>query len=107
MGMVYGVHHRQWNTDLAVKSPRPEFFQDAADVANFEREAETWVNLGLHAQTVSCFYIRRLGGILRIFAEFVDGGRLADWIRTRKIYVGTRDEVLERILNIAIQFAWG
>ena len=107
MGLVYRVHHRQWNTDLAVKSPRPEFFQHPAHVANFEREAETWVNLGLHAHTVSCYYIRRLGGIPRIFAEFVDGGSLADWIRTRKIYTGTQNEVLERILNIAIQFAWG
>jgi hypothetical protein len=24
MGVVYRVHHRGWNTDLAVKTPRPE-----------------------------------------------------------------------------------
>lgn len=48
MGLVYRVHHRDWAMDLAVKSPRPEFFQTQQPIENFEREAETWVNLGLH-----------------------------------------------------------
>ncbi len=69
MGLVYRVHHRDWAMDLAVKSPRPEFFQTRQHVENFEREAETWVNLGLHPHTVSCYYVRRLGGIPRIFTE--------------------------------------
>ena len=107
MGLVYRVHHRGWNMDLAVKSPRPEFFQHATHVENFEREAETWVNLRLHPHIVSCYYVRRLGGIPRIFAEFVDGGSLADWIRSRRLYEGGPDRAIERILDIAIQFAWG
>ncbi len=107
MGLVYRVHHRGWDMDLAVKSPRPEFFQHPQQVENFEREAETWVNLGLHPHTVSCYYVRRLGGIPRIFAEFIEGGSLADWIRSRRLYEGGSDIVLERILDIAIQFAWG
>ncbi len=71
MGLVYRVHHRDWAIDLAVKSPRPEFFQTQQHIENFEREAETWVNLGLHPHTVSCYYVRRLGGIPRIFADAI------------------------------------
>jgi WD40 repeat protein/serine/threonine protein kinase len=107
MGLVYRVYHRKWNIDLAVKSPRPEFFESSKQIENFEREAETWVNLGLHPHTVSCYYVRRLGAIPRIFAEFIDGGSLADWVRSRRLYEGGQKRALERILDIAIQFAWG
>ncbi len=107
MGLVYRVHHRDWAMDLAVKSPRPEFFQTQQHIENFEREAETWVNLGLHPHIVSCYYVRRLGGIPRIFAEFVEGGTLADWIRTKKLYDGDKEKALERVIDVAIQFAWG
>ena len=107
MGLVYRVHHRDWNMDLAVKSPRPEFFQTKQHVENFEREAETWVNLGLHPHTVSCFYVRRLGGIPRIFSEFIEGGTLADWIRTKKLYEAGEEKALKRIIDVSIQFAWG
>jgi len=107
MGLVYRVHHRDWAMDMAVKSPRPEFFQSQQHIENFEREAETWVNLGLHPHTVSCYYVRRLGGIPRIFTEFVDGGSLAEGIRSRRLYEGEPDTAMERILDIAIQFAWG
>ncbi len=107
MGLVYRVHHHDWAMDLAVKSPRSEFFQTRQHIENFEREAETWVNLGLHPHTVSCYYVRRLGGIPRIFTEFVDGGSLADWIQSGRLYEGGTDRAMERILNFAIQFAWG
>jgi len=107
MGLVYRVYHREWNLDLAVKSPRREFFQSKQQIENFEREAETWVTLGLHPHIVSCYYVRRLGGIPRIFSEFIDGGTLADWIRTKKLYEGGGEKALQRILDVAIQFAWG
>jgi RHS repeat-associated protein len=48
--------------------------QTQQPIENFERKAETWVNLGLHPHTVSCYYVRRLGGIPRIFTGSVDGG---------------------------------
>ncbi|MSR64895.1 MAG: hypothetical protein EXS18_03840 [Verrucomicrobiae bacterium] len=107
MGIVYRVHHRQWNIDLAVKSPRPEYFTSEADKENFENECETWVKLGMHPNTVSCYYVRRLGGIPRVFAEYVEGGSLHDWIASSKVYEGGHDEALKRLIDIAIQFAWG
>lgn len=107
MGLVYRVYHRGWNMDLAVKSPRSKFFQTEAQKADFTRECETWINLGLHPHIVSCHYVRTLGGIPRVFAEYVEGGSLKDWIDSRKLYDGGPQEALKRILDIAIQMAWG
>jgi len=107
MGLVYRVHHRGWNIDLAVKSPRAKYFQTEQQKETFVRECETWVNLGLHPHIVSCHYVRILGGIPRVFAEYVEGGSLKDWIASRRLYEGGSEVALRRILDIAIQFAWG
>lgn len=107
MGTVYRCRHIGWNADLAVKSCKASMLERRGAIENFETEAETWVNLGLHPHIVSCYYVRRLGGLPRIFAEFVDGGSLKDWIDNGKLYEDGPDQSLERILDIAIQFAWG
>jgi WD40 repeat protein len=106
-GLVYRVRHRGWGIDLAVKSPRPEYFRTEQDKADFEEEAKTWVNLSLHPHLVACYYVRRLGGVPRVFAEYVAGGSLAWWIQTRKLYAGGPARALERILDVAVQVAWG
>jgi WD40 repeat protein/serine/threonine protein kinase len=107
MGKVYQVHHKGWNADLALKSPRPEILTRAGAAENFERECETWINLGLHPHTVSCYYVRRIDDIPRVFAEYIDGGSLKDWIDKGRLYEGGPASALERILDVAIQFAWG
>lgn len=107
MGLVYRVHHQDWNMDLAVKSPRLKYFETERQKQNFVRECETWINLGLHPHIASCFYVRTLGGIPRVFAEYVKGGSLRDWIQSRRLYEGGPEKALKRILNIAIQMAWG
>jgi len=101
MGRVYRVHHRGWGVDLAVKVPLKQALDAAGGVEAFEREAETWVNLPLHPHMVSCYYVRRLEGIPRVFAEYVDGGTLGDAIRARRLLT------LDTILDAAVQFAWG
>ena len=75
MGLVYRVHQREWDFYLAVKSPRADFFQTDKQKDNFIRECETWIGLGLHPNTVSCHYVRTLGGIPWVFAEYVVAGR--------------------------------
>jgi WD40 repeat protein/serine/threonine protein kinase len=107
MGKVYRVHHRGWNVDLALKRPKAQELIKAGGAETFTREAEAWVNLGLHAHIVSCYYVRTLHGIPCVFAEYVEGGSLADWIRSRRLYEGGPPEALERVLDIAIQMAWG
>ncbi|MHC5597676.1 MAG: tetratricopeptide repeat protein [Nostoc sp.] len=106
-GKVYKVRHQGWNIDLAVKIPKPEIVEAAGGVENFEREAETWVNLGLHPHTVSCYYVRRIDRSPVVFAEYVAGGSLHDWIKNRTLYAGGATASLPCILDIAIQFAWG
>ena len=107
MGRVYRVHHRGWNVDLAVKCPKADYFQTDRQKDNFTAECETWINLGLHPHVVSCHYVRALGGIPRVFSECVEGGSLKQWINSGKLYEGGPEEALRRILDIAIQFAWG
>ncbi|MFF5157794.1 protein kinase [Streptomyces sp. NPDC000348] len=107
MGLVYRVRHRGWNVDLAVKVPRKELVSSPGRLRHFEAEAQSWVDLGLHPHTVHCAYVRRLGGVPRVFAEWVDGGSLAEGVRNRHIYRGGPRRVLRGILDTAIQFAWG
>ena len=112
MGRVYKVHHRTWKVDLAVKAPKPEILQSAGGGESFEREAETWVNLGLHPNTVTCYYVRRVGRLPCVFAEFVKGNSLHEWISgmpdgSLPLYQGGQGKALARILDLAVQFAWG
>jgi WD40 repeat protein/serine/threonine protein kinase len=101
MGRVYRVRHRGWDVDLAVKVPLAKALEAAGGAEAFEREAETWVNLGLHPHTVSCYYVRRVEGVPRVFAEYVDGGSLQDAIQGRRLVTA------DAMLDVAIQFAWG
>jgi WD40 repeat protein len=107
MGKVYRVRHRLWNIDLAVKSPRPSLLAKTKGGEHFERECETWINLGLHPNIVSCYYVRRIDQIPRIFAEFVEGGTLWQWILAKKFLADNQRTSVERILRVAIQIAWG
>jgi len=101
MGRVYRVRHRGWDVDLAVKAPLPSALAAAGGADAFEREAETWVGLGLHPHVVACYYVRRIEGTPLLFAEYVDGGSLHDWIRQKRL------RTLDRVLDVAVQFAWG
>ncbi|MFD7456199.1 MULTISPECIES: WD40 repeat domain-containing serine/threonine protein kinase [unclassified Streptomyces] len=106
MGLVYRVRHRAWNTDLAVKVPRPDRTDTLARRARFEREAGTWVGLGPHPNVVNCVYVRRVDEHPCVFAEWVDGGSLAELLSGRRLYEGD-DSGLARLLDLAVQTAWG
>ncbi|MCU0486620.1 MAG: protein kinase [Anaerolineales bacterium] len=103
-GAVYRVHHKAWNIDLAVKRPLK---LDPGNKPIFTDEAEKWIDLGLHPHIVSCYYVRTIDDFPHTFAELVDGGSLKDWIDGGQLYEGGKGKSLERILDIAIQFAWG
>jgi WD40 repeat protein/serine/threonine protein kinase len=109
-GKVYKVRHQGWNLDLAMKIPKPEIVTAAGGIEGFEQEAETWVNLGLHPHIVSCYYVRRVNTAPAVFAEYLAGGSLHDWICSRRLYT-TQGAViktpLQRVLDVAIQSAWG
>lgn len=101
MGRVYKVRHQGWRVDLAVKTPLPEAVQALGGPEDFEREAQTWVSLGLHPHVVSCYYVRRVDGLPRVFIEYVDGGSLLDAIQEGRL------DNTEAVLDVAIQCAWG
>lgn len=107
MGVVHRAHHLGWDTDVAIKRPRPELFRTGADRDRFVREARTWIDLGLHPHVCNCHYVRTLDGVPHVVAEYVPGGSLADRIRDRRLYTGSEREALARILDVAIQAAWG
>ena len=107
MGTVYKVYYRPWKKELAVKRPRPELFARADGKANFIQEAETWTALGAYPHIVQGSFVSVINGIPHVFAEYVSGGSLADWIEQRRLYAGGPEQALSRILDIAIQFAWG
>lgn len=112
MGQVYLVWQHGWKRHLVVKVPNQKLFHKARGIGGFKREAEEWVRLGLHPNVVSCFYVDQLveSRIPCVFAEYVSGGDLRQWIGSGlgRLYEG-RDEqtILRRILDVAIQIAWG
>ena len=107
MGLVYRVRHVGWDVDLAVKSPRAKWFRGDEDRERFVREAQTWVELGAHPHVCTCYYVRTIDGVPRVFAEYVTGGSLKSRIDDGSLYEGAPREALERILDIAVQVAWG
>ena len=107
LAAVYRVHHRRWNMDLAVKRPLPHLQQYADSMEAFTRQARAWLDLGLHPHIVTCYYVRRVGDVPCMFTEYIEGGSLKDWIEDRRLYAGDEREALKRILDVAIQFAWG
>ncbi len=109
MGSVWKVHHNSWNTDLAMKRPQPKFFAEGSQKRkeNFVHECEAWINLGLHPNIVSCYYVREIGGVPTIFSEWMENGSLKDRIEDGTLYEGAEKEVQERLLDITIQFARG
>lgn len=107
MGKVFKVLHLGWNQHLAVKCPRQETVQAFGGAHCFEQEVETWIRVGLHPNAVACYYSRTLGGLPRVFAEYVDGGTLHEWIQKRRLYQGGPRDTLRQVLLVAAQIAWG
>ena len=109
MGSVWRVHHKDWNVDLAMKRPNPRFFAEGSQQRKeeFIAECENWINLGLHPNIVSCYYVRDIGGVPSIFSEWMENGSLKDRIKDCSLYEGTEKEVQKRILDIAIQITRG
>ena len=67
--------------------------------ARFDREAEAWVALGIHPNICTAYYVQEIGGLPRLFIEYVDGGDLDQWLRSE------RTLSLAQRLDIAIQIA--
>jgi tetratricopeptide (TPR) repeat protein len=104
MGKVYLVRSRSTGSRFAVK--RAKVLSEASR-RSFLAELQTWIDLPEHANLVPCRFFRTVGDEILIFAEYVEGGSLEGWIDSRRLYEGGPRQALERMLDIAIQFAWG
>ena len=101
MGRVYIAQHKGWNVKLAIKSPNELMLSDRNNFARVLREANSWIELGLHPNIAYCYYVRSIEEVPHIFVEYVDGGNLRQWIAEGKC-------IDYRIgLDLAIQFCHG
>ncbi|MBO4837216.1 MAG: protein kinase, partial [Clostridia bacterium] len=107
MGSVWRVRHTGWNTDLAMKRPQPQMFSDEISKQNFISECRNWIDLGLHPNIVSCYYVREIDGVPAIFSEWMENGSLENHIQKGTLYEGDDDQIQSRLLDIAIQYARG
>ena len=89
---------------FAVKRAR---INDPVGRAQFLGELRNWINLPAHPHLVACRFFRTVGEEIAIFAEYVPGGSLHDWLRDGRLYEGGTGPALARALDIAIQAAWG
>lgn len=129
MGKVYLLRNCHTHHRFAVKR--------AKDLGRDERrlflaELQIWIDLPAHENLVTCHFFRSVGNDILIFADYVEGGSLQDWIVGRKLYTSAASlgenrllaqlrgwiarrkygesalqQTLARMLDIAIQFAWG
>ena len=92
MGSVWKVLHKNWNSILAMKRPQPRFFQEGSALRKtlFVKECENWINLGMHPNIVSCYYVREIGGVPTVFSEWMDHGSLRERIRDGFMREATR-----------------
>ena len=107
MGSVWKVRHLGWNVDLAMKRPLPKLFSDETAKSNFIRECRAWIELGLHPNIVSCYYVREIEDVPTIFSEWMENGSLEDRIQDGTLYDGNDEKIQSRLLDIAIQYARG
>lgn len=107
MGTVYHAYHHNWQIDLAIKVIKSSHASDPRRLSQFEFEAETWANIGLHPYVATCYFTKRIQGSLCIFAEFVECGSLQDWIGSRTLYQAEAAGVVSTILQVAAGIASG
>jgi len=101
MSIVHFVWHATWKIELVIKSPRPELLADPTARAQFTREAETWVQLGLHPHIVTAYYVRQIEDFPRIVIEQMNGGTLKTWLAHGRV------NDLSTALDIGAQVASG
>ena len=100
MGEVLHLRHRVWELELAAKIPLPTMVASAGGREHFKKEAETWIALPLHPHVVACHYVRVFDDVPVIFAEYVPGKNLSEWLRTAPPDIAPR-------LSLALQAAYG
>ncbi len=98
MGKVWLVRSRTTGRHFAVKEV---IVKDDAHRRAFLAELQTWIDLPEHPNILACRFFRTVGDEIFIFADYIEGGSLADWIAQGRLVS------IEQKLDVAIQFARG
>jgi serine/threonine protein kinase len=98
MGKVYLAKSRSADHQFAVK--RTKVLDDSSR-RNFQTELQVWIELPEYPHLVACRFFRTIGDEVAIFAQYIEGGSLADWIRDKRL------TSVPQILDVSIQTAWG
>ncbi len=98
MGKVYLAKSRSGDHFYAVKRAK---LLDENSRRTFHTELQVWIELPEHPQLVACRFFRTIGDETVVFAQYIEGGTLHDWIRSRRLMT------VPQILDVAIQMAWG
>ena len=101
MAVVSIAFDRELRRMVAVKTPLPSVLATADGRARFQREAESWIALGIHPNICCAHYLQEIEGLPRLFVEYVDGGDLAQWLRR------SDPPSFEARLDVAVQVASG
>ncbi len=101
MAVVAIVFDRELRRTMAVKTPLPSVLASADGRARFQREAESWIALGVHPNICCAYYLQEIGGMPRLFIEYVHGGDLNEWLKKED------KPDLEQRLDVTIQIASG
>ena len=107
MGRVFRVRHMDWGVDLAMKQPLGRLLEEPRYRESFIRECEAWIGLGLHENTVSCYYVRNIDGVPSVFAEWMEGGTLRERMERGLFSAARGREAQLAIVAAAIQTAGG
>ena len=70
MGVVYLVEARTSEEPFVLKTFQSKL-ANVASIARFKAEAETWINIGKHANIVQCHWVREFSDQLFVAAEFI------------------------------------
>jgi serine/threonine protein kinase len=73
LGIVYVVEHRAGDR-LVLKTIKAQ--QSETALRNFRKEAQTWVQLGSHANIVKAFWVDEIAGQLCVAAELIEHDEL-------------------------------
>jgi len=101
MGTVFEVIRQTDNARFALKTMKASSLKDIPQERMFLNEIRTWLDLPDFPHITACRFFRTIDGKLAIFAEYVGGGSLRQWIKDQKLLC------VRRIIDTAIQFAWG
>jgi serine/threonine-protein kinase len=105
MACVYIVFDQVAERMLAIKTLREELLESPEAAARFEREARTWINLGVHENIVHALAFQRRPQP-QLFLEYIDGLSLQKLLRAEPGGLAVRQVVrFARHLSLGLDYA--